>query len=139
MRAVEFLSSEWIEAMSAAAEARTAPADDPLADVELRIDQVVDDVAWQVAVDHGRLSVSALPPAEGDDEHSDPSGDVRLSMDRATAVALARQRESVLDAFIAGRIRVGGDLRALLDNQKALAAIEDVFGPVRAETSYPEV
>jgi hypothetical protein len=38
-----------------------------------------------------------------------------------------------------GRLRVGGDLRALLANTEVLAQLDDVFAAVRARTSPPLV
>ena len=50
----------------------------------------------------------------------------------ATAEAIHRGELSAQTAFIEGRLRLGGDLRAVIERASALAAIDDVFGAARA-------
>lgn len=128
MHAVQFLSDEWLAAMDAAARNRVPPDPDPLADVTVTIEQVVRDVArWRLVIERGACSVVA--GAEGEP-------DVRLTSDRATAEALATGARPALDAFIAGELVLGGDVRALLDNRAALEAMGDLFARVKAETVF---
>lgn len=120
----EFLSDEWIAAMSAAARAAVV---DP--DLRLVIQQVVDggpggiEVAYVLDVGDGRLSVR-----QGRAERPD----VTFHQDRATAQAIQRGEVSAQAAFMDGRLRVTGDLRAVIDGAGALAAIDDVFAAARA-------
>lgn len=125
---MEFLTRTWIDALTAAAAARVAPDPDPIASVTLSIDQVVDGVAWRTEIDNGTVRVTSIDPDE-------PLGDsmVRLTMTRDTAVAIAENRRSVLDAFVRGDLRVGGDVSVLLQHQRALAEIDDLFSSVRAQ------
>ena len=128
MHDVQFLSDEWLAAMDGAARARPVPDPDPLADASVTIEQVVrDGPRWRLVVDQGRCSVVA----GGDDEP-----DVRLTSDRETAVDIATGRRPALDAFIAGDLVLGGDVRALLDNRAALEVLGDLFAEVKAETAF---
>lgn len=128
MPSVQFLSDEWLTAMDHAARHRVAPDPDPLADVEVTIEQVVVGARrWRLVVDHGRCAV-----VEGGDDEPD----VRLTSDRETAVAVATAQRPALDAFIAGDLVLGGDVRALLDNRVALEVLGDLFAQVKAETVF---
>ena len=127
---MEFLSDDWLAAMDAAARERTVPADDPLADVSLVVEQVVTGgPTWRLVVDRGRCSVVA---------GADPDGapDVRLTSDRTTAAAIAGGQRSALDAFIAGDLVLGGDVRALLEHRVAMEALGDLFAQVRDRTAF---
>ncbi len=50
-----------------------------------------------------------------------PDAPVRLSTDHATAAAIARGEESAQAAFMAGRLRVAGDLQAVVTGASMLA------------------
>ncbi|QXC60389.1 SCP2 sterol-binding domain-containing protein [Aquihabitans sp. G128] len=126
---LSFLSPEWLGALDEAA--RLDPA---LATATAAIDLVVEqrvtepdgsEVAYHVVFDHGRVSVVGGPAQEAT---------VRFRQDRATALAIAAGVDSAQRAFMTGRLQVGGDLRVLLDQQDALAALDDVFAGVRART-----
>lgn len=128
MHGVQFLSDEWLAAMDAAARDRVAPEPDPLADVTVSIEQVVrDGPRWRLVVDRGACRVVA--DAEGEP-------DVRLTSDRGTAEAVATGQRPALDAFIAGDLVLGGDVRALIENKAALEALGELFAQVKAETVF---
>lgn len=128
MAAVKFLSDDWFAALAAAAEARVPPADDPLAEVSVIIEQRVHDgPRWQIVIDHGAMAVRVDPEADAD---------VRLTTDRATAAAIAAGDEAALDAFMVGRLMVGGDVQRLVEHRAALEAVGDVFASVRADTDF---
>lgn len=128
MHGVQFLSDEWLTAMDAAARERRAPEPDPLADVTVSIEQVVHDgPRWRLVVDRGRCRV--LSDAEGEP-------DVRLTSDRGTAEAVATGQRPALDAFIAGDLVLGGDVRALIENKAALEALGELFAQVKIETAF---
>jgi hypothetical protein len=61
---------------------------------------------------------------------------VTFTQDRTTAAAIATGRLSAQAAFIDGRLRVGGDLSALLDRAAELAALDDLFASARAATTW---
>jgi hypothetical protein len=118
---LDFLSDEWLDAMAAAADRATA---DP--GLSLVIQQVVVDGstehAWFVSADASRVYVGA-------GRHPSPS--LTMTVDRATAWAVHSGAQSAQQAFMAGRLRIGGDVRVLLDQQSALASLDDVFAEVR--------
>ena len=128
MHAVQFLSDEWLAALGEAARDRPVPDPDPLADVAVTIEHVVvDGPRWRLVVDHGSCAV--VVGGEGEP-------DVRLTSSRETAEAIAAGRRPALDAFIAGDLVLGGDVRALLDNRAALEALGDLFARVKVETVF---
>lgn len=125
-----FLSDSWLEAMDEAAS--THPHLGALAgEASLCIQQVVTDpdhgdVAYHLLVAGGRASVRAGVA---------PDADVTFRTDRATAAAIHRGRETAQAAFLAGRLTIEGRAVALLDHGSGLAALDDVFGSVRASTA----
>jgi len=61
-----------------------------------------------------------------------PDPDLTFTQDRGTAEAIHRGELSAQAAFMQGRLRLGGDLRAVIDRAGELAAIDDVFASIRA-------
>jgi hypothetical protein len=61
---------------------------------------------------------------------------VTFTQDYSTAAAIARGELSAQAAFMAGRLRVGGDLTALVDHHRPLLGIDDALATVRASTTY---
>jgi putative sterol carrier protein len=122
-----FLSPAWVEELAAAAEGVSMAAGEPLTVQQMVVDGSGETVRWTLRVTDGRVAVVA----GGVDD-----ADVTLATDRATAVALARGDEAVPDAFMAGRLRVAGDLRALLRAGGALGAVDAAFAAVRARTTW---
>lgn len=126
---MQFLSDEWLEALDVAARARVAPDDDPLADVELVLEQQVSDgPTWRLVIDHGAMHVLS--------GGGDGVADVRLISDGATAAAIASGRRAALEAFIGGDLVLGGNVQTLLEHRSALEAVGDLFAQVSAATTY---
>jgi putative sterol carrier protein len=123
---MEFLSDDWLDAMARAADGASVPAD-----LRLVVQQVVEgaggEVAYAIRIGEGRVTVARGHEADAD---------VSFTQDETTARAIASGELSAQAAFMEGRLRVGGDLRSLLDHAAALAALEDVFGPARAEVTW---
>lgn len=122
----QFLTDAWIESLDVAgAAADLAP------ELDVIVQQVVIDgdleVAYVVRVGEGRVRVTS---------GRDDAAHVSFTQDRATAAAIARGEVAAQVAFMDGRLRVGGDLRGLLRHAAALAALDDVFAPARAETTW---
>ena len=126
-----FLSPEWIDEVG-----RTARSSPVLADattgVALTVQQVVTDtpdgeVRYHVAVERGRVDVR---PGQA----SDP--DVTFTQDWQTAVAMSTGELSAQQAFMEGRLRVGGDVQALAREQGAFADLDAAFAEVRERTTY---
>jgi predicted lipid carrier protein YhbT len=119
-----FLTDEWLDELDGAA--RRAAVDPEL---HLRVQQVVPDgpegheVAYVVEVTGGGVSIQR---GRRDD------ADITFTQDLATARAIHRGELSAQAAFMEGRLRLGGDLRAVIDRAGALAAIDDLFAGARA-------
>jgi hypothetical protein len=122
-----FLSDEWFDELATAA--ASAATVDPALDLVLQQVVELDDgeLSWWVAARDGRLEV-------GRGRHADPT--VTFFLDASTAQGVQSGGESPQAAFMAGRLRVGGDVRVLLEQQEGLAALDDVFATVRAATVY---
>ena len=122
------LSAEWIAALDEAARASSS-LHEAAADLDLTVQQVVsdgdDEVTWYVRLRGGEVEIRA---GRADD------ADVTFTQDRATARAIADGELSAQAAFMAGRLRTGGDLTRLLAHREALADLDDVFADVRART-----
>jgi predicted lipid carrier protein YhbT len=125
-----FLSDEWFDAMAAAARC----ASDVSPDLDLVVQQVVEpatgpdgEIAWFVTVRDGTVGI---------ERGRHPSPSIAFTLDIATAAGIQSGEQSAQAAFMAGRLRVGGDVRTLLDQQEAMATLEDVFADVRATTTY---
>jgi hypothetical protein len=119
-----FLTDEWLDELAGVA--RGASVDPTL---HLRVQQVVPDgpdgreVAYVVEVGGGTVSVH---------RGRRDGVDLTFTQDLATAQAIHRGELSAQAAFMEGRLRLGGDLRAVIDRAGALAAIDDVFAGARA-------
>jgi predicted lipid carrier protein YhbT len=125
---VRYLSDEWFDEAG-----RLLGDHPPRSDREdaFVIQQVVDDgpatepVTWHIAVAGGAARL-----ARG--VHDRP--DITLTCDLTTAWEVHQGRTSAQAAFMAGRLRLGGDASALLANRDALAALDDRLAPLRART-----
>lgn len=127
----QFLSIAWIDELDRAA-AWCEPLAGAATGVRLTLQQVVTapgrpETAYAVVVDDGRVRLVA-----GRAEKPD----VVLSEDYATAAALSRGELSAQAALMAGRIRVAGDVAALVRGQHVLAAAQACFDGVRPRTTY---
>jgi putative sterol carrier protein len=103
------------------------PAEEAVTVQQVVVDEGTEPVRWALRVAGGRVAVEVGGVA-------DP--DVTLTTDRATATALARGELAVTDAFMAGRLRVAGDLRSLLRAGGALGAVDAAFASVREGTTW---
>ena len=131
VRAVRYLSSEWIDAAGRALSG-DAGLKDATVDLRLTLQQVVTEgpagtVRWHVAIDHGRVEL-----AEGEA----PAADLRFTTTYATAAAIASGALGAQRAFAEGKLRVGGDLSLLVAHHRTLASLDDALAALRAETSF---
>jgi alkyl sulfatase BDS1-like metallo-beta-lactamase superfamily hydrolase len=95
-------SDAWIEAFAAAVRHIDAGPG------EVRVlHRVVDGPAWLVATVDGHVCVERAEPDDG--------ADVTFTWERDDAEAVARGHITALTPFQAGRLRVGGDLRRLVE------------------------
>lgn len=122
-----YLTEEWFDAVAAALQPTT-----DTASTELVIQQQVDDgpdgqVTWHVAIADATPTLHPGPH---------PSPTVTFTQDYDTAVAVARGDLSAQEAFMTGRITLGGDAGALIAAAPAMAMVGDALAAVRAETTY---
>lgn len=126
-----YLTHEWLEAAQ-----RSLDADSALsaacADADLSVQQIVTggpdgDVAYRLHLDHGEVLV---------DEGEVEGATVTFIQAWDTAAAIARGQLSAQGAFMAGLIRVRGDLAQLVAHSDVLAAVDDLLADLRAETTY---
>jgi hypothetical protein len=124
---VEFLSDAWVAELDAAA--RDVQLPDGLSIV---VQQVVlgdrgEASEHTIRIEGGHASVTR---GRVDDAH------VVFTQDRATAEAIAKGELSAQAAFLAGRLRVGGDVRQVIDRARELQLLDDVFGGARVVTTW---
>jgi putative sterol carrier protein len=122
-----FLSPAWVADLAAAAGDVEVAADVAMTVQQVVVDGAGEPVRWTLRVAGGRVAVEAGGVG-------DP--DVTLTTDRATATALARGEVAITDAFMAGRLRVAGDLRTLLRAGGVLGALDEAFASVRERTDW---
>ncbi|MFL6205049.1 MAG: SCP2 sterol-binding domain-containing protein [Acidimicrobiales bacterium] len=119
-----FLTDAWLDDLDVAAQRARLETKGGLV-----VQQIIPDgpdgreVAYAVVVAAGRASVVRGRAAEPD---------VTFTQDLATAEAIHRGELSAQAAFMQGRLRLGGDLRAVIDRAGELAAIDDLFASARA-------
>ena len=128
----DFLSAEWIEALDAAARAARLP--ESASAVSITIEQVVRDAPggesrYHLRIEDGHARVQLGPAV---------APDLRLFADYDVAARIQRGEVNAQEALAAGRLKVQGRFAHLLRVDDALRALEDVFAPVRAETTYRE-
>jgi putative sterol carrier protein len=128
----DFLSAEWISALDAAAQSATLP--DEAATVSITIEQVVrdapgGDARYHLRIKDGRARVHPGPAT---------APDLTLFADYETAAQLQRGELNAQNALATGGLKVRGAFARLVRVDDALRALEDVFAPVRAATTYRE-
>ena len=128
----DFLSAEWIAALDDAARAATLP--ETVAAVSITVEQVVRDSPNGEARYHLRIEDGGARVHPGPAE----TADLRLFSDYDVAARIQRGEVNAQEALAAGRLKVQGRFAHLLRVDDALRALEDVFAPVRAATTYRE-
>lgn len=133
---IRFLSAEWIDAVDAAVDGAgiDPPEGDPPVDGSaLVLQQHVSGgssggpISYHIVV--GTDGVRVRPGVV-----DEPT--VSFSQDYATAAAISQGQQSAQAAFMAGRLRLGGDVAALLAHHELLSRLTDAFADVRARTLY---
>jgi hypothetical protein len=128
---VRYLSDDWLAAFDDAV--RSDPGlGRAAATADLVVQQTVTgtesgDVTYRVQLRDGAARV--LPGA-------DPHAHVQLTVDRETAVAIARGHTAAQAAFMEGRLRIGGDVTTLLDQQDLFTAVTDLSRSLRDRTEW---
>jgi putative sterol carrier protein len=126
-----FLSDAWVADLDAAARASETLRRASAAG-RLTVQQVITggpdgDAAYAIRLADGAVSVER---GLVDD------ADVTFTQDHETAVGIGTGTLSAQAAFMAGRLRIGGDLTVLMDRQRDLSGLDDVFAAVRERTDY---
>ena len=121
---VRFLSAEWVDALD-----RAAPKDQPCAP---ELDGLV--IGYEVGDEayHLEFSSAGVRAQHG----TAPNATITFRCDRATAAAIASGESSAQRAFMAGKLRIGGDASVLLRTHAAIAALPDLYAAVRPETEW---
>ncbi|MGH9153204.1 MAG: SCP2 sterol-binding domain-containing protein [Acidimicrobiales bacterium] len=126
-----YLSAAWFEEVNAAARADEALAA-ATAGARVTLQQVVTgapggEVAYWVRVDDGVVD-AGLGRAD--------RPDATLTSSYATAVAVSRGELALDQALREGRVRLAGDVGALLGSAAALGGMAGAFAEVRDRTTY---
>ena len=132
--AYEFLSPEWIVA---AHEIREGLGDVGPAPVSLVMNLTVTDVPFQS--DHllAHLDTNEGPLALNATHHPDPQISITIAWATAKDLLIDGQSQAVMSAFMAGKIRVEGDMSKLvaLQNQEPDPRADAVIAALRAITA----
>ena len=123
----EFLSDAWIADLDRAARSAAVPSELSLVVQQVVLDERGVESSYVVRIAEGRAAVEA---GRSDDV------DITITQDRATAGEIARGELSAQTAFMSGRLRIGGDLREVIERARELATIEDIFAAARAGTVW---
>ena len=118
-----FLTDAWLDELDSATSVAEVPPGPRLAVQQVVPDGPGGEVAYALVLEDGRVHLERGRIA-------DP--DLTFTQDRATAEAIHRGELSAQAAFMEGRLRLGGDLRAVIDRAGDLASIDDLFASVRA-------
>jgi SCP-2 sterol transfer family len=129
----EFLSAEWVAALDRAArdsvELRGATVD-----LTATVQQVVPDapggtVSYHLTIARGEVRVTGGPT---------DTADLTLVTDYDVARAINDGTTTAQLALASGRLKIKGGMTAFVGHERALAAIGDIFGVVRAATTYAD-
>jgi len=132
-RMAEFLSPEWIAQLDSAARASEAVRA-ATRELSATVQQIVPDapgggVQYHVTIDHGHVRIQAGPAA---------TPDLTLLVDYEIARAINDGTATAQHALASGRLKITGGVAALAGHGSALVAIGDIFGAVRATTTYAD-
>jgi putative sterol carrier protein len=126
--AVQFLSTEWAEAVKHALNANDAfrqAAASSNASLQQVITRDGQETHYWIRIAEGSIDLGL-----GDVE----SPDATITQSYDTAVALARSELSVVTAFMTGKVKVGGNMGLLLSLQGALSQLPGAMASI--DTDY---
>jgi hypothetical protein len=123
-----FLSAEWIAALDQALRGGARPGlSEPLVIQHVVTEGPDGEVAY-----HLRLDPAGSTAASG---HADDAT-VTFTQTYTTAAAISSGSSSAQAAFMAGDLRLGGRVDVLMAHHAAIAELDDVLAPVRADTEF---
>lgn len=120
-----FLSQEWIEQAQALQSEYAGRAEAPA--LQMRMNLVVTEVPFGEGTEQAHLDTTSGELVINRGHLGDPDVTVRLDYDTAKAILVEQNQQAGMQAFMAGRIRIEGDMSKLL----ALQAVP--ADPVHAE------
>ena len=124
---MRYLTPEWLDAASEAA-GDTGGADGDRLVVEHVVESGPDgDVVYHVVLGTGGATIRAGGVAQPD---------VTFRQSYATAAAVAQGTRSAKEAFLAGEVRVGGNVTRLIGRDHAFTALERALATLRGTTEY---
>lgn len=126
-----FLTAEWLQDLGVVL-GSAMRAEDLRADSDLALRQVVTggpegDTSYVVRIGVNGVSLDLDPHAHAD---------IEVRHDLVTATEIARGELSPSAAFAAGRTKLTGKVGLLVENQAVLSNLGDLFGTLRASTTY---
>ena len=124
---MRYLSPEWLDAAGAAARGGEAVNGERLVVQHIVEGGPDGDVAYHVELGGGG---AAVRPGTAD------APDVTFRQSYATAVDVAQGRRSAKEAFLAGEVRVGGDVTRLLGRDAAFETLEGALASLRDRTTF---
>jgi hypothetical protein len=122
-----FLTREWLEEMQRVADKVDVPLDAAIVVAHEVTGTPDGDVSFRFAAADGRLTLTWATTADAQ---------ITLLEDYATAVAMATGELPAQQAVAEGRLKLRGDVGALVRNGAAMAALGDLFRAVRAGTTF---
>ena len=130
----DFLSPEWLEA---ARQIRESLGDIGPAPVELVMNLIVTEVPFSTQNIQANLDTRVGTLALEEGHASDPQLTVTITWATAKALLIDGQPQAAMSAFMAGEIRVEGDMSKLvgLQNQKPDPRAEQVLSQLKLITS----
>ena len=124
---VKYLSDEWMEQAAAAlAEVEVDPAEAVCVQYEVTGSG---DGKRHYTLEAGSGSLRLVPGRNKD-------APVTFTLDYDTAVAIACGEVSAQVAFMQGRLKLGGDVRVLIDGAATLAHVDASLEELRASTEF---
>jgi hypothetical protein len=130
----EFLSPQWLDA---AQQIRESLGDVGPSPVELVMNLNITEVPFSADGLRANLDTRVGPLALAEGHASDPHLTVTITWITAKALLIDGQPQAAMSAFMAGKIKVEGDMAKLvaLQNQKPDPRAEDVLAQLRAITA----
>lgn len=129
-----FLSPKWIARLGElVAGATPAELAEPLV-----IQNVITDAPVEVAGESGEVSYYVRLDPSGSTAGAGPAPDATVTFTQtyATAAAIAQGAQGAQAAFMGGDLRIGGQVNTLVKNQSAVAELDEVLAPLRADTEF---
>lgn len=126
---MRYLSDAWL---AAAADALAATSNALPRPVEISIQQVVTDSPdgdRTYAVAMSGTSVALVPGGV-------EAPDVTFTQDWETARGIALGQLSAQTAFMAGRMKIGGNTNLLVEHHDLLAEVDDLLADLRSQTTF---